>query len=127
MLLPAAVHPESGYRYYDPSQVAEAEVVVAQFDLVAHDGKCRVRPAMIHRSICPPWSAWSPISSRSTTARSRFGWRPPKCGSLPVVDDATGYALTVRDRLRDGALRVEVDDREATLAARVRDAQRDAT
>ena len=43
----------------------------------------------------------------------------------PIVDDAIEHSLTVRDRLRDRGARVEVDDRDATLGARIRDAQRD--
>ncbi len=107
MLLPAAVHPESGYRYYDPSQVAEAEVVVAQFDLVAHDGKCRVRPAMIHRSIVstmermvahllevhngalPVWLA--PTQVRIPSRRRRcHRLRPDRSGSSPRRRLASG-------------------------------------
>ncbi|HSH60239.1 MAG TPA: hypothetical protein VK988_11480 [Acidimicrobiales bacterium] len=81
MLLPAAVHPESGYRYYDPSQVAEAEVVVAQFDLVAHDGKCRVRPVMIHRSIVVHHGAHGRPSPRGPQRRA-----PGLAGAHPSAD-----------------------------------------
>ena len=44
---------------------------------------------------------------------------------LPVVDDAFEFCVAVRDRLRRAGVRVEIDGRDATLGARVRDAQQD--
>jgi threonyl-tRNA synthetase len=94
-----------------------------QFDLSARDGTGSVRPVMIHRSIVatmerlvahlldvhqgalPPWLA------------------PCQVRILPVVDDVVGAAVAVRDLLVRAGLRVSLDDRDATLAARVRDAQ----
>jgi threonyl-tRNA synthetase len=94
-----------------------------QFDLWARDGNDRVRPVMIHRSIVstmermvahllevhdgalPPWLA------------------PNQVRILPVVDDVVGAAVAARDVLVSAGLRVSLDDRDATLAARVRDAQ----
>ena len=48
---------------------------------------------------------------------------PTQVVILPVVDDAFSYAGQVREELRAQGVRVEVDDRDATLGARVRDAQ----
>jgi len=44
---------------------------------------------------------------------------------VPIIDDAGEYVLSVRNRLRDRGVRVEIDDRDATLATRIRDAQHD--
>jgi threonyl-tRNA synthetase len=48
---------------------------------------------------------------------------PTQAVILPVVDDALTHAVTVRHALRQAGLRVELDDRDATLGARIRDAQ----
>jgi threonyl-tRNA synthetase len=95
----------------------------AQFDLSVQDGAGRSRPVMIHRSIVstmermvahllevhdgalPPWLA--PLQARV----------------IPIVDDVGGAAESVRRTLLDAGLRVDVDGRDATLGARVRDAQ----
>jgi threonyl-tRNA synthetase len=42
---------------------------------------------------------------------------------LPIVDDVVGAAAAARDVLVAAGLRVSIDDRDETLAARVRDAQ----
>ncbi|MHB8452012.1 MAG: His/Gly/Thr/Pro-type tRNA ligase C-terminal domain-containing protein [Mycobacteriales bacterium] len=52
------------------------------------------------------------------------GWpAPTQVAILPVVTDALGHAGQLRDALRRAALRVKLDDRDATLSARVRNAQ----
>jgi threonyl-tRNA synthetase len=98
-----------------------------QFDLSVRDGGGRVRPVMIHRSIVssmermvahlldvhdgalPPWLS------------------PTQVRILPVVDDDAGvidHAADARRVLVRAGIRVVLDDRDETLASRVRDAQR---
>ena len=48
---------------------------------------------------------------------------PTQVRILPVVDDVIGAAAEVRDVLVRAGLRVSLDDRDASLAARVRAAQ----
>jgi threonyl-tRNA synthetase len=48
---------------------------------------------------------------------------PTQVAVLPIVTDAVGYAAGLRDALRASGMRADLDDRDATLAARVRDAQ----
>jgi threonyl-tRNA synthetase len=48
---------------------------------------------------------------------------PTQAVILPVTDEALAHAAHVRDALRRAGLRGELDDRDATLGARVRDAQ----
>jgi threonyl-tRNA synthetase len=94
-----------------------------RFDLSFRRGEHSERPVMIHRSIVstmermvahvlevhdgalPPWLA------------------PAQVVVLPIVDDALDHARTVRARLHALDVRVELDDRDATLGARIRDAQ----
>jgi threonyl-tRNA synthetase len=95
-----------------------------QFDLSYRRGERTERPVLIHRSIVstmermvahvlevhdgalPPWLA------------------PVQVAVLPIVDDALDHARTVKRRLHEHEVRVELDDRDATLASRIRDAQR---
>ena len=96
----------------------------SQFDLSFRRGEAVERPVLIHRSIVstmermvahvlevhdgalPPWLA------------------PTQVAVLPIVDDALEHAHAVRQQLHAHEIRVELDDRDATLASRVRDAQR---
>ena len=50
---------------------------------------------------------------------------PVQVRVLPIVDDAAAAAESIRQRLTAIRLRAEVDQRNETLAARVRDAQHD--
>jgi threonyl-tRNA synthetase len=95
-----------------------------QFDLSYRRGERTERPVLIHRSIVstmermvahvlevhdgalPPWLA------------------PVQVAVLPIVDDALDHARAVQRRLHAHEVRVELDDRDATLASRIRDAQR---
>jgi threonyl-tRNA synthetase len=94
-----------------------------RFDLSFRRGERSERPVMIHRSIVstmermvahvleahggalPPWLA------------------PTQVVVVPVAEDALDHARTVRQRLHEREVRVELDDRDATLASRIRDAQ----
>lgn len=93
----------------------------ARFDLAAHHGPERVRPVMIHRSIIstmermvahllevhagalPPWLA--PIQVRV----------------IPVGPVPAGFVSGVRDEFQRRGIRVDVDARDASLGARIRD------
>ena len=95
-----------------------------RFDLSFRRGDALEQPVLIHRSIVstmermvahllevhngalPPWLA------------------PTQVVVIPIVDDAGEHARAVRQRLLDHDVRVELDDRDETLASRVRDAQR---
>jgi len=95
-----------------------------KFALSFRRGKRSERPVLIHRSIVstmermvahllevhngalPPWLA------------------PTHVVIIPIVDDALDHARHVRGRMREEDIRVELDDRDATLSSRIRDAQR---
>ena len=42
---------------------------------------------------------------------------------LPITDRSLEYALSVRDQLREAGLRVECDERNEKIGAKIRDAQ----
>jgi threonyl-tRNA synthetase len=96
-----------------------------QFDLWAHDGDDRARPVMVHRSIVSTMERMV-AHLLEVHAGALPAWLAPcQVRVVPIVDDAGDHAVRVRDRLRERGLRVEVDDRDATLGARIRDAQHD--
>jgi threonyl-tRNA synthetase len=94
-----------------------------QFDLSYRRGDRVEQPVLIHRSIVstmermvahllevhdgalPPWLA------------------PVQVAVVPIVDDALEHARAVRQQLHEHEIRVELDDRDATLASRIRNAQ----
>ncbi len=96
-----------------------------RFDLAAYDGDTRARPVMIHRSIVSTMERMVAHLLEVHDGALPVWLAPCQVRIVPIVDDAVEHSLMVRDRLRDCGVRVEVDDRDATLAARIRDAQRD--
>lgn len=94
-----------------------------RFDLSFHRGAVSDRPVIIHRSIVstmermvahllevhegalPPWLA------------------PTQVVVIPIVDDVVDSARALRQRLLEAEIRTDIDDRDATLASRIRDAQ----
>ncbi|MHB8452614.1 MAG: His/Gly/Thr/Pro-type tRNA ligase C-terminal domain-containing protein [Mycobacteriales bacterium] len=95
----------------------------ARFGLSFHDGPARERPVMVHRSIV---STLERVVAHLLEVHDGAlpGWlAPTQAVILPVVTDALGHAGQLRDALRRAALRVELDERDATPSARVRDAQ----
>jgi threonyl-tRNA synthetase len=48
---------------------------------------------------------------------------PVHCVVMPVVDDAADHAARFQRALVEAGLRAELDDRDATLGARIRDAR----
>jgi threonyl-tRNA synthetase len=97
----------------------------AQFDLVAFDGERRVRPVMIHRSIVSTMERMVAHLLEVHNGAFPVWLAPCQVRIVPIIDDAGEYVLSVRNRLRDRGVRVEIDDRAATLATRIRDAQHD--
>jgi threonyl-tRNA synthetase len=96
-----------------------------QFDLVADDGEHRIRPVMIRRSIVSTMERMVAHLLEVHNGALPVWLAPCQVRIVPIVDDAGEHVVSVRDRLRDRGVRVDVDDRDATLAARIRDAQRE--
>jgi threonyl-tRNA synthetase len=95
----------------------------ARFDLEFQRGPLRERPVMVHRSLVSTMERMVAHLLEVHNGVMPVWLAPTQAVVLPVADDALDYAGQVRDRLRAGGIRVELDDRDATLALRVRDAQ----
>src|SRR5262249_41093013 len=97
----------------------------AQFDLGAYDGDRRVQPVMVHRSIVSTMERMVAHLLEVHNGALPIWLAPCQVRVVPVVDDAFDHAALVRQRLRAAGVRVSIDDRDATLAARIRDAQQE--
>jgi len=97
----------------------------AQFDLAVYDGDQRLQPVMIHRSIVSTMERMVAHLLEVHNGALPVWLAPCQVRVVPVVDDAAEHALSIRARLRERGLRAALDNRDATLAARVRDAQHD--
>jgi threonyl-tRNA synthetase len=97
----------------------------SRFHLVAHEGTGRVRPVMVHRSIVSTMERMVAHLLEVHNGALPVWLSPCQVRVVPIVDDLAGRSRSVRDRLRQGGVRATVDDRDATLAARIRDAQHD--
>ena len=94
-----------------------------QFDLAARDGEGSIRPVMIHRSIVSTMERMV-AHLLDVHAGALPAWlAPTHVQILPVVDDVIASAAEVRDVLLRAGLRASLDDRDASLAARVRAAE----
>ena len=94
-----------------------------QFELAARDGNGSLRPVMIHRSIVSTMERMV-AHLLDVHGGALPAWlAPTQVRILPVVDDVIGAAADVRDVLVRAGLRASLDDRDASLAARVRTAE----
>jgi threonyl-tRNA synthetase len=93
-----------------------------QFDLSCSSGAEERRPVMIHRSIVSTMERMVAHLLEVHDGALPVWLAPVQCVVLPVVDDAVGHAARFVRTLVDAGLRAELDDRDATLGARVRDA-----
>ncbi len=94
-----------------------------QFDLAARDGEGSIRPVMIHRSIVSTMERMV-AHLLDVHGGALPAWlAPTHVRILPVVDDVIASAADVRDVLVRAGLRVSLDDRDASLGARVRAAE----
>jgi threonyl-tRNA synthetase len=95
-----------------------------QFDLSVQHGPARVRPVMIHRSLVSTMERMVAHLLEVHHGALPVWLAPTQLRILPVVDDVADYAVATRDQLVRAGLRATIDDRDASLAARIRDAQR---
>jgi threonyl-tRNA synthetase len=94
------------------------------FDLtyVGEDNQAH-RPVMLHRAILGSVERFLAIVIEHTAGDFPLWLSPVQAVVLPVSDKFSGYAREVGERLRVGGLRVEVDDRNEKLGARIRNAE----
>ena len=81
------------------------------------------RPVMIHRAITGSVERFLGILIEHTGGDFPFWLSPEQARVLPVSDRHAGYAESVRDRLRERDLRVEVDARGESVGRRIRDGE----
>jgi threonyl-tRNA synthetase len=94
-----------------------------QFELAYTDGDDDRRPVMIHRSIVSTMERMVAHLLEVHDGALPAWLSPVHCVVMPVVDDAADHAARFHRALIEAGLRGEVDDRDATLGARVRDAR----
>jgi threonyl-tRNA synthetase len=94
-----------------------------QFDLWVQDGSERVRPVMVHRSIVSTMERMVAHLLEVHDGALPVWLSPTQVRVVPIVDDVVPFADEVAAALRAADLRVDVDGRDATLNAKVRDAQ----
>ncbi len=110
-----------------PWQLGTMQVDFAQpelFDLtyVAEDGKPH-RPAVLHRAILGSVERFLGILIEHTAGDFPFWIAPVQAVVLPVSDKFADAARTASARLAEAGLRVETDDRNEKLGARIRRAE----
>ena len=81
------------------------------------------QPIMLHRSIIGTMERMTAHLLEVHNGALPAWLSPTQVLVLPASDDARLYATSVKDRLAVSGLRVEVDERDATLGARIRAAR----
>lgn len=94
------------------------------FDLayIGSDGK-EHRTIMIHRALMGSMERFFGCLIEHYAGAFPMWLSPTQVSLLPVKDAFAPYAREVAQKLREAGLRVEVDDRNSPLNARIRDAQ----
>jgi threonyl-tRNA synthetase len=94
-----------------------------QFGLRFRRGAIEERPVMVHRSIVSTMERMVAHLLEVHGGALPLWLAPTQVVVLPVAPDSAGHAAEVRDALRRSGIRCELDDRDATLASRVRAAR----
>jgi threonyl-tRNA synthetase len=107
-----------------PWQLGTMQVDFAQPDLfdltyIGEDGKAH-RPVVLHRAILGSVERFLGILIEHTGGNFPFWISPVQAAVLPVSDRFAVKAREVAGRLSDAGLRVETDDRNEKLGARIR-------
>jgi threonyl-tRNA synthetase len=95
----------------------------ARFDLSFQRGAEREQPVIVHRSIVSTMERMVAHLLEVHSGALPVWLAPTQAIILPVSPEALAHATRVRDALGRSGLRVHLDDRDATLGARIRDAQ----
>ncbi|HXW78283.1 MAG TPA: threonine--tRNA ligase [Acidimicrobiales bacterium] len=94
------------------------------FDLTFARGEARELPVMVHRSIVSTMERMVAHLLEAHDGSLPVWLAPVQAVVLPVSPAAVDAAVRLKDDLRRAGVRAHLDDRDATLAARVRDAQK---
>ncbi len=95
-----------------------------RFDMtyVGEDGE-EHRPFMVHRALLGSIERFFGILVEHYAGSFPVWLSPVQAVVIPIVDDHVPYAESVAERMRVAGLRVEVDDSNARMGAKIRDAQ----
>ncbi len=81
------------------------------------------QPFMLHRALLGSLERFMGVLIEHTAGNFPLWVSPVQAKVLPITDDQIEYAHQVADQLKEAGVRVEVDDRGATLSAKIRDAE----
>lgn len=81
------------------------------------------RPVVIHRAIFGSFERFIAILIEHYAGAFPLWLAPVQTVVLPIADRHRPYAATVRDRLNESGLRVELDDRQEKIGYKIREAQ----
>jgi threonyl-tRNA synthetase len=81
------------------------------------------QPFMLHRALLGSLERFMGVLIEHTAGNFPVWLAPIQAKILPITDDQIEYARQVAEQLRAVDMRVEVDERSATLSAKIRDAQ----
>ena len=81
------------------------------------------RPVMIHRALFGSYERFIGIMLEHFAGELPLWLAPVQAIVLPVSDPFNEYALEVRDELRAGGARAELDDRTESVSRKIRDAE----
>ncbi len=97
-----------------------------RFDLnyAGADGKPH-RVVMLHRALLGSFERFFGMLIEHYAGALPVWLSPVQAVVIPLADKQAGYAAEVTNRLRAAGLRVECDDRNEKMQARIRDAQRE--
>ncbi|QSH40616.1 threonine--tRNA ligase [Lentisphaerota bacterium ZTH] len=99
-----------------------------RFDMnyIGEDGQ-RHRPFMVHRALFGSLERFFGILVEHYAGAFPLWLAPVQAKIMPITGNQHDYAWKVRDELRAKGLRVEVDDRSASIGAKIKDARHDRT
>jgi threonyl-tRNA synthetase len=80
-------------------------------------------PVMIHRALLGSFERFIGILIEHYAGEFPLWLAPVQAAVLPITDNQNDYAREVADQLREGGLRVEVDDRAESVGRKIRDAE----
>ena len=96
----------------------------ARFDLTYTGAdNAEHRPVMIHRALMGSYERFIGILLEHFAGELPVWLAPLQVSVLPIADRHNGYAGSVRDRLAQAGVRVELDDRTESVGRKIRDAE----
>jgi threonyl-tRNA synthetase len=83
------------------------------------------RPVMIHRALYGSYERFFMMLIENFEGKFPTWLAPEQVRVLPISDDNLGYAYKIASELEDAGIRVEVNDRDATIERKIRGAHDD--